>query len=130
MGIPTYAIFWYVRTTYGENIYIPPTRGRLKLQTNIIRAPVKLHVRARFFQFARKFNSDSCMAAPYVQVRTKRRLRCPDQPDPRPDPSPNPNPNPTLWGARGLLSRLGWAVLSLRANLKTLHVRAIERLVI
>ena len=40
------------------------------------------------------------MAAPYVQVRTKRRLRRPDQPDPRPDP--NPDPNPTLWGARGL----------------------------
>ena len=28
------------------------------------------------------------MAAPYVQVRTKRRLRCPDQPDPRTDPNP------------------------------------------
>ena len=46
------------------------------------------------------------MAAPYVQVRTKRRLRCPDQPDPRPDsnPNPNPNPNPTLWGAGSLSS--------------------------
>ena len=61
------------------------------------------------------------MAAPHVQVRTKRRLRCPDQPD--------PNPNPTLWGARGLLSRSAGAVLSLRAILKTLHVRAIKRLV-
>ena len=38
-------------------------------------------------------------------------------------------PNPTLWGARGLLSRSAGAVLSLRANLKTLHVRAIKRLV-
>ena len=57
------------------------------------------------------------MAAPYVQVRTKWRLRCPDQPDPKhdpnpnptpnptPSPNPNPNPNPTLWGALGLLSR-------------------------
>ena len=67
------------------------------------------------------------MAAPYVQVRTKRRLRCPDQPDP--DPNLNPNPNPTLWGTRGLLSRSAAAALSLRANLKTLHVRAIKRLV-
>ena len=67
------------------------------------------------------------MAAPYVQARTKRRLRCPHQPDPRPDP--NPNPNPTLWGALGLLSRSAGAVLSLRALLKTLHVRAIKRLV-
>ena len=61
------------------------------------RAPVKLHVlvRARFFRFARKFNnSELCVAAPYVQVRTKRRLRCPDQPDPKPDSIPNPNPNP------------------------------------
>ena len=56
-------------------------------------------------------------------------LRCSDQPDPRPDPNPNPNPNPTLWEARGLLSRLGGAVLSLRANLNTLHVRVTERLV-
>ena len=92
-------------------------------------APVKLHVHARFFRFARKFNSDLCIAAPYVQVRTKRRLRCPDQPDPRHDPNPNPNPNPTLWGALGLLSRSAGAVLSLRAILKTLHVRTIIRLV-
>ena len=35
VGIPTYAIFRYVRTTYGENI--PTARGRLKLQTHIIR---------------------------------------------------------------------------------------------
>ena len=63
------------------------------------------------------------MAAPYyVQTRTKRRLRCPDQPDPRPDPNPNPNLNPTLWGALGLLSRSAGAVLSLRAILKTLLV--------
>ena len=62
-----------------------------------------------------------------MQVRAKRRLRCPDQPDPRPDP--NPDPNPTLWGAGGLLSRSAGAVLSLRASPKTLHVRAIERLV-
>ena len=65
------------------------------------------------------------MAAPYVQVRTKRQLRCPDQPD----PNPNPYPNPTLCGALGLLSRSAGAVLSLRAILKTLHVRAIMRLV-
>ena len=73
-------------------------------------------------------------------------LRCPGQPDPRPDPNPNPNPNPnsnpspnpnpnpnpnpTLWGGGGLLSRSAGAVLSLRANLKTLHVRAIKRLVV
>ena len=69
------------------------------------------------------------MAAPYVLVRTKRRLRCPGQPDPRYDPNPNPNPNPPLWGALGLLSRSAGAVLSLRAILKTLHVRAIIRLV-
>ena len=71
------------------------------------------------------------MAAPHVQVRTKRRLRRPDQPDPRldPSPNPNPNPNPTLWGGRGLLSRSAGAVLSLRANVKTLHVRAIKSLV-
>ena len=70
------------------------------------------------------------MAAPYVQVRTRRRLRRPDQPDPRPDPNPNPNPkpNPTRWGARGLLSSSAGAVLRLRANLQTLHVRAIKRL--
>ena len=92
-------------------------------------ALVKLHVCARFFRFARKFNSDLCVAAPYVQVRTKRRLRRPDQPDPRPDPNPSPNPNPTLWGALGLLSRSAGAVLSLRAILKTLHARAIKRLV-
>ena len=95
-------------------------------------APVKLHVRARFFRFARKFNSDLCITAPYVQVRTKRRLRCPDQPDPRhhpnpnpnrnPNPNPNPNPDPTLWGALGLLSRSAGVVPSLRAILKTLHV--------
>ena len=68
-------------------------------------APVKLHVRARLLRFARKFNSDSCMAAPYVQVRIKRRLRCPDQRDPRPDPNPNPNPNPnpTQGGSRSAL---------------------------
>ena len=93
--------------------------------------------RTRFFRFARKFNSDLCVAAPYVQVRTKRRLRCPDQPDtrpnpnpspnPNPNPNPNPDPNPTLWGTRGLLSRSAGAVLSLCANLKTLH--AIKRLV-
>ena len=77
------------------------------------------------------------MAAPYVHVRTKRRLQCPDQPDPRPDPNPNPspnpnpnpNPNPTLWGALGLLSRSAGGVLSLRAILNTLHIRAIKRLV-
>ena len=97
-------------------------------------APTKLHVRARFFTFARKFNGDLCMAAPHVQVRTKRRrLRCPDQPDPRTDPNPTPNPNPTLWGARGLRpaleSRSTGAVLRSRANLKTLHVRAIKSLV-
>ena len=38
-------------------------------------------------------------------------------------------PTQTLWGVRGLLSRSTGAVLSLRANLKILHVRAIERLV-
>ena len=76
------------------------------------------------------------MAASYVQVRTKRRLRCPDQPGPRHDPNPNPNPNlipnpnPTLWGALGLLSRSAGAVVSLRAILKTLHVRAVIRVVI
>ena len=69
------------------------------------------------------------MANPYVQARTKRRLRCPDQPDPRPDPNPNPNPNPNLWGALGLLSRSAGAVLSLRAILKTLHVCTMKRLV-
>ena len=72
------------------------SRERTKTQTKILGlggGGVKLHVRARFFRFARKFNnSDICMAAPYVQVPTKRRLRCPDQPDPRPDPNPNPNP--------------------------------------
>ena len=47
------------------------------------------------FRFARKLNSGLCMSAPYVQVRTKRRLRCPDQPDPRPNPNPNPKPNPS-----------------------------------
>ena len=36
---------------------------------------------------------------------------------------------PTLWGALGLPSRSAGAVLSLRAVLKTLHVRAIKRLV-
>ena len=80
-----------------------------------------------FFRFACKFNSNLCMSAPCVQVRTKRWLRCSYQPDPRPDR--NANPNPTLWGARGLLSRSAGAVLSLRANLKTLHVWAIRRLV-
>ena len=81
------------------------------------------------------------MAALYVQVRTKRWSRCPDQPDPRPDPNPNPNPNlnsnpnpnpkpnPILWGALDLLSRPAGVVLSLRAILKTLHVHAIIRLV-
>ena len=34
--------------------------------------------------------------SPFVQARTKRRLRRPDQPDPRPDPNPNPNPNPLI----------------------------------
>ena len=67
------------------------------------------------------------MAAPYVQARKKRRLPCPDQPDPRPDPIPDPEPNATFWGARGLLSRSAGAALSLRANLKTLHVRAYKR---
>ena len=44
----------------------------------------------KVFRFTRKFNSDLCRAAPYyVQVRTKRWLRCPDQSDPRPDPNPN-----------------------------------------
>ena len=70
-------------------------------------APVKLHVRARFSRYERNFNSHLCLAAPYVQVRTKRLLRCPNQPDRRrdsnPNPNPYPNPNPTLWGARGLL---------------------------
>ena len=47
-----------------------------------------------------------------------------------PNPNPNPNPNPTLWGTRGLLSRSAGEVLSLRANLNTLHVRAIKRLVV
>ena len=42
------------------------------------------------------------MAAPYVRVRTKRRLPCPDQPEPKPDPNPNPNPNP-LGGSRSAL---------------------------
>ena len=106
----------------------------LALSASQFGAPVKLHVRARFFRFARKFNSDLCIAAPYVQVSTKRRLRCPDQPDPRHDPNlnpnPNPNPNPTLWEALGLLSRSAGVVLSLRAILKTLHVRAIIRLVV
>ena len=72
------------------------------------------------------------MVASYVQVRTKRRLPRPEQPGPRHDPypNPNPNPNPTLWGGRGLLSRsAGAVVLRLRADLKTLHVRAIKRLV-
>ena len=91
-------------------------------------APAKLDVRASVFRFTRILNSDLWMAVPNVQVRTKRRLRCPDQPDPR--PNPNPNPNPTLWGGRGLLSRSAGAVLSLRANLKTLHVRTIKRLVV
>ena len=106
-----------------------PSFGDELLGTGVqVEGPAKLHVRARAFRFARKFNSDLCTAAPYVQVRTKRRLRRPDQPDPRPDP--NPNPNPTLWGARGLLSRSAGAVLSSRASLKTLHVCAIERLVV
>ena len=39
------------------------------------------------------------------------------------------NPTPTPRGARGLLSRSAGAVLSSRANLKTLHMRAIKRLV-
>ena len=48
----------------------------------------------------------------------------------------NPTLNMTLtqtqtqpfWGTRGLLARSAGAVLSLRANLKTLHVSAIKRL--
>ena len=89
-------------------------------------APAKLPVHARGFKFARKFNVDLFMAAAYVQIRTKRRLRCPDQPDPRPDRIPNPNPNLTLWGARGLLSRSAGELLGLCANLKTLYIRAIN----
>ena len=50
-------------------------------------------------------------------------------PNPKPNPNPNPNPNPILWGALVLLSRSAGVVLSLRAILKTLHVRAIIRLV-
>ena len=137
--------------------------GAQHVKRSNVRAPVKLHVRAKFFIFALKFNSDLCIAALYVQVRTQRRLRCPDQPGPRHDPNPNPNPNPdpnpnpnpdsnpnanpspdpnpnlipiphanptpTRWGALGLLSRSAASVLSIRAILKTLHVRAIIRLV-
>ena len=62
----------------------PPPTIRVGFFKYFTAAPAKLHARARFFRFARKFNGDLCMAAPYVQVRTKRRLRCPDQPDPRP----------------------------------------------
>ena len=38
-------------------------------------APREVARTCKVFRFERKFNSDSCMAAPYVQVRTKRRLR-------------------------------------------------------
>ena len=88
------------------------------------------------FRFEHKFNSDLCIIAPYLCAGPHKttELRCPDQPDPRPDPNPNPNVTLTLTltltpnhplGARGLLSRSAGAVFSLRANLKTLHVRAI-----
>ena len=97
-----------------------------------IAAPAKLHVRARLFEFARKFNSDLCMAAPYVQVRAKRRLRCPDQPDPRPHPNPiTLTLTLTLtqpFGGLEVCSRgRQGAVLSLHANMNTLHVRAYKR---
>ena len=60
------------------------------------------------------------MVVPYVQVRrkrslwcpdqpvrTKRRcLWCPDQPDPRPDPNPNPSPSPNPNPLGGII-RLG-----------------------
>ena len=59
---------------------------------------------------------------------------CAAQTNPTPDPTLSltltPTLTPTLWGARGLLSRSVGAVLSLRAILKTLHVRAIKRLVL
>ena len=60
---------------------------------------------------------DTCMAAPHVQTRTKRRLCCPDQPDPGPDPDPSPT---FLGGSRSALEvgRGSTAVLSLRANMK------------
>ena len=49
--------------------------------------------------------------------------------------NPTPDPTRTLtltqpFGALGLPSRSAGAVLSLRAILKTLHVRAIKRLVV
>ena len=70
--------------------------------------------------------SGSLCAGPH---KTTVALPRPTDPRPDPNPNPNPNPNPTLWGARGLFSRSAGAVLSLRANLKTLHVRANKRLV-
>ena len=58
---------------------------------------------------------------------------CPAQTNPTPDLtltlSLTLTPTPTLWRARGLLSRSAGTVLSLRSNLKTLHVRAFKRLV-
>ena len=52
---------------------------------------------------------------------------CAAQTNPTPDLTPTLTL--TLLGGRGLFSRSAGAVLSLRASLKTLHVRAIKHLV-
>eukprot|EP00904_Undaria_pinnatifida_P004167 jgi/Undpi1/13751/HiC_scaffold_9.g03404.m1 len=80
-----------------------------------------------FLDFARKFNNDLCIIWRLPMYRSAQNDGCAAQTNHRPDP--NPNPNPTLWGAEGMLSRSAGAVLRLRANPKTLHVRAIKRLV-
>ena len=56
-------------------------------------------------------------------------LRCPDNPAPDLTLTLTLTQTHPFWGARGLLSRSAGAVLSLRAHLKTLHVRANKRLV-
>ena len=75
--------------------------------------------------------SGSLCAGPHkTTFALPRPTRPQTNPNPDPNPIPNPNPNPKLfWGALGLFSRPAGAVLSLRAILKTLHVRAIIRLV-
>ena len=89
-------------------------------------AAIILHVHTRYFKFASKFTSDTCMATPEMQVRTKQRSCRPHQPDGRPAPNPDPNTNPssTFWIARNVPCRLEVGSCSPDMHTSPLKLRA------
>ena len=84
---------------------------------------MKLHVRAKVFLYLH-VNSIAIYVWRLPMSRFAQNDGYAAQTNQTPDPTLTLTPTLALWGARCLLSRSAGAVLSLRAIIKTLHVRA------